>query len=312
MTGLPGAALVQLELSEPVPIEVAVGSSIIVRLRVSCAVGRDRTGMMAKLVAPDGSETWHRIAKHDGAISETAEIVLIVPAQVGRHTWRFVMPPHDIARKHHTEAALEISVRARPQASSLAVWDIPSPVVTGAPFKVKVGAKSSAECVLKGRAVEILRDGDVASCGVLGDVPLAGTAALYWTELELAAPPEAGMTLWTARFEASGLDLPHDDTSTTFSAAVVRPPDHTLTVKVIDKNTASPVEDALVRLGAYRAETGQSGLAAIRLPKGRYELNVWKVGYDIEPTTLDLDQDASIEVLALLVPEEDPDARWKM
>jgi hypothetical protein len=71
-----------------------------------------------------------------------------------------------------------------------------------------------------------------------------------------------------------------------------------------------PVEVALVRLGAYRAETGRAGLAEIRLPKGRYEVNVWKAGYEIPPTTLDLDRDASVELEALVVPEDDPDAYW--
>ena len=60
-----------------------------------------------------------------------------------------------------------------------------------------------------------------------------------------------------------------------------------------------PIEEALVRLGAYRAETGRAGFAEIRLPKGRYELNVWKAGYEIKPTTLDLDRDASVEIEAL-------------
>ena len=179
-------------------------------------------------------------------------------------------------------------------------------------FKVKIGAKSSAGCGLKGRGVEVLRDGKVVARGALGDAPFPGTAALYWTELELAAPQEAGMASWTVRFEADGLDLPHEGASSTFSAAIVPPPDHTLTVKVIEKDSAAPVEEALVRLGAYRAETGRAGFAEVRLPKGRYELNVWKAGYEIQPTTLDLDRDASVEIEALLVPEEDPDARWKM
>jgi hypothetical protein len=185
-------------------------------------------------------------------------------------------------------------------------------VIAGAPFKVKIGAKSSADCGLKGRDVEVLRGGEVVARGALGDAPFAGTAALYWTELQLGAPREPGMASWTVRFQAEGLELPHDGASSTFSAAIVPPPDHTLTVKVIEKATAMPVEVALVRLGAYRAETGRAGLAEIRLPKGRYELNVWKAGYEIQPTTLDLDKDASVEIVALLVPEEDPDARWKM
>jgi uncharacterized membrane protein len=85
-----------------------------------------------------------------------------------------------------------------------------------------------------------------------------------------------------------------------------------LTVKVVEKDTANAIDEAVVRLGAFRAETGRSGYAEISVPKGRYELQVWKAGYDIKPATLELDSDVSIEVEALALPEEDPDARWTM
>ena len=49
-----------------------------------------------------------------------------------------------------------------------------------------------------------------------------------------------------------------------------------------------------LRLGAYRAMTGQAGLAQIRMPKGTYELHVWKVGYEAPPRTVEIDDDVSI------------------
>jgi len=307
-----GAALVHLEMSEPAPLEATAGSDIVLRLRASCLSGCDRRGMPIRMIAPDGSETTHALAIHDGAVNETADIVLKVPPCVGEHVWRFVLPAHEVAGTRYEEAGLAVPVRTRPQTTSLAVWEIPSPLVVGARFSVKVGAKSSADCELKGRGVEIRRDGDVVACGALGDTPWPGTAALYWTELELVAPAQEGVCAWSVQFEPSDLEIPHDGTSTTFGAAVMRPPEHKLTVKVIEKGTASPIDEALVRLGVYRAETGRSGLAEIRMPKGRYELHIWKTGYDIKPTTLDIDRDTSVQVEALIVPEEDPDAIWKM
>jgi len=166
--------------------------------------------------------------------------------------------------------------------------------------------------VLQGRGVELLHDGEVVARGTLGDAPWPGTSALYWAEVALVAPAEECLASWSIRFNAVDLDLAHEGASSSFRTAVVGPPEHKLTVKVIEQDTAHPVDEALVRLGAYRAETSRSGLAELHLPKGRYELNIWKAGYAIAPALIDFDQDVSIEVKAVAVPEEDPDARWKM
>jgi hypothetical protein len=308
----PGTVLVHLEVSEPVPVEAAAGGEIVVRLRASCPVGRDRRGLPVHVIAPDEAQANYAFVTHDGAISETGDIVLNVPPRLGEHVWRFVLPAHEIAGGRCEEASLALAVQARPQTSSLAVWSVPSPVVAGDRFAVKIGAKSSAACELKGRAVEIRRDGKTVARGALGDTPWPGTAALYWTELELAAPAAEGLCTWTADFSADGLDLPHEGATSAFSVAIVRPSEHRLAVKVIEKDSGNPLEEALVRLGAYRAETGRTGCVELGMPKGRYELQIWKAGYDIKPVMLDLDRDVSVEVEALAVPEEDPDAIWKM
>jgi hypothetical protein len=114
------------------------------------------------------------------------------------------------------------------------------------------------------------------------------------------------------RLGASELELPHDAATTSFSVAVVRPPEHVLKVKVIEQTTAAPIPDVELRLGAYRGTTGASGLAEIALPKGRYELHVWKVGFEARPRPVEIDADAFVEIEALVIPEEEPDARWRM
>ena len=108
------------------------------------------------------------------------------------------------------------------------------------------------------------------------------------------------------------LDLPHDASGTSFSVAVVPPPEHVLRVKVVEQASCAPVPDVELRLGAYRGTTGEAGLAQIALPKGRYELHVWKVGFEAPTRTIDIDGDALVQIEASVVPEEDPDARWRM
>jgi uncharacterized membrane protein len=94
--------------------------------------------------------------------------------------------------------------------------------------------------------------------------------------------------------------------------AIVRPPEHRLTIEVVEKDTKAPIEDAQVRLGAYGAATDPSGRAEIALPNGSYELTVWKVGYEAPGRTVDIHDDVGVQVEVVIVPPENPDAAWMM
>ena len=184
--------------------------------------------------------------------------------------------------------------------TSLAVWDVPSAVAAGERFAVKVGVKSSAECALGG--------GAASASGRLGDVPWPGTAALFWTEVELGAPLALGLATLAVRFDAAELDPPHQSACSSFSVAIVGRPEHTLIVTVVA--SGRPIEEAYVRLGALRAMTDAAGRAEIKLAKGRYELSVCKAGFDSAAVPLVIDADALVEVEARPQPEDDPDAFW--
>lgn len=313
MTEEASGALVHLMVDEPLPLEVPAGNSITVTVRASCTDECDRAGMAITVTAPDGQATTHILARDDDGAGETACTALAAPARIGEHVFRFSLPAHEIAGTHYREATLDVPVRVIPQSTSLAVWDVPSPATAGTRFTVKVGAKSAVDTALARCAIEVCDDaGEVVGRGTLGDASLPGSGALYWTDVELEAPRTEGVATWSVRFAASELDLPHDGASTSFSIAVARPPEHVLSVKVIEQATAAPIPDVELRLGAFRGTTGASGLAEIALPKGRYELHLWKVGFEAPPRPLEIDADAFVEIEALVVPEEDPDARWKM
>jgi hypothetical protein len=191
--------------------------------------------------------------------------------------------------------------------TSLAVWDIPTPEA-GERFSVKVGAKSSAGCALGGQRIEVLDGETVMAAGHLGDAPWSGTDALFWTALELQAPYQPGLVTLAVRFDAQELDEPHEDASSPFNVTVIAKPEHTLTVQVIAGGV--PVEGAIIRLGAVRASTDASGTAAVKLAKGRYELVVWKAGYDAPVTPIAIDADAFAQIDVRAVPQADPDAVW--
>jgi hypothetical protein len=191
--------------------------------------------------------------------------------------------------------------------TSLAVWDIPTPAA-GERFSIKVGAKSSAGCALGDRRIEVLNGEAVVAAGTLGDTPWPGTDALFWTGVELRAPGQPGLVTLSVHFDAAEIDEPHESASAPFNVSVVAKPEHTLTVKVVADGT--PVEDAIVRLGPTRATTDASGMAAVKLAKGRYELVVWKAGYDAPVAPLTIDADAFVQIDARAVAEPDPDAVW--
>ena len=302
-----------VEVSEPVPSEVAVGAEIVLKVKVSCDAGCDLRGMPVKVTAPDGVVLTIALATHNAEINETEAITLMAPQRVGEHAWSVVFAPHEVDGILHEAKTLPISVRTRPHTTSLAVWAIPSPVVMGERFGIKVGAKSAAGCKLDTKKIEVCDEtGAIVARASLGETPWPETSALYWTDVELLAPAEEGMFSWSVKFAAAELELPHDGALSNFSVAIVKPPQHRLTVKVVEKDTAAPIENAQVRLGVYRAATDPSGLAEIKMPNGIYDLNVWKVGYEAAPRTVEVNEDVTVQVEALIVPEENPDEAWLM
>jgi hypothetical protein len=302
-----------IELSEPLPPQVPVGREVVVKVKVSCSEGCDLRGLPVKITAPDGSVVMGALLTCDAGANESGALALKAPLQVGEHVWRIVFAPPAAAGVVHDDAALSVPIKTSPQETSLAVWDIPSPVVMGERFEIKIGAKSAAACVLGGKPIEVCdQTGAVVARGSLGETPWPGTGALYWTAVELLAPAESGLHTWTVQFAAAKLEIPHAGSSSSFSTAIVRPPEHRLTVQVIDKDTAAPIPDVQIRLGAYRAATNEAGLAEVRMPKGVYDLNIWKVGYEAPARTMEVNEDVTVEVEALCLPEEDPDTVWRM
>jgi hypothetical protein len=191
---------------------------------------------------------------------------------------------------------------------SLAVWDIPA-ATAGGLFRIKAGAKSSAGCALAGGRIEVL-DGDGAVIGLaaLGGEPWPSTAALYWTDVELAAADAPGAMSLTVRFDGGGLETQHRGASAAVRVSVGAKPEHMLTVTVASDGV--PLEEAYVRLGPVRATTDRAGVATVELAKGHYELLVWKAGYDIAPLPLAIEADTAVAVEARALPEDNPDAIW--
>jgi hypothetical protein len=194
---------------------------------------------------------------------------------------------------------------------SLAVWDVPLPVVAGKRFSIKAGAKAHTGSPLAGRVIEVCdATGAVVASGRLGAAPLPDTGALYWTTLDIPAPAAEGLAEFTVRCVA---DQAEPDTATwRFSIAMVSKPEHRLNIRVFDKDSAAALDEVEIRLGAFHARTDASGRAEMQVSAGDYQVLAWKAAYGAEPTPLAVNGDTSIEIAMVHIPEEHPDARWVM
>jgi hypothetical protein len=306
---------VVLELSEAAPLEVTAGTKFALPVRLACASGCDLSGVPITVTTPDGttSQAEKLDAAADGGDADVQRIALTAPRTIGEYVWRVSAGGHEIAGVRHEANSLDVAVKAKPHPTSLAVWAIPSPVVTGQRFALKVGAKSAAGCELSGQSIEVLDErGAAIASGRLGPTPWPDTTALFWAELEVTAPDQPGMFGWSVRFAPADLDLPHDGASSRFSIAIAPAPEHRLTVKVVEQTTSAPIPDAWIRLGPYKAATSESGLAEIMMPKGKYDLYVWKAGYEAPEHSVAIDGDTVVEITATVVPEYNTDTAWQM
>ena len=253
---------------------------------------------------------------HDGALPEAAAddgsiaFALRAPDEVGEHHLSLVVASAEQDRER-AEGTLRFVLRAVPHQTSLAVWDVPSPVVRSKSFEVKAGAKCSASCGLAGKVVEVRDEtGKVIGSGTLGNATLSRTTALYFTAISLKAPRKCALHSWTASFAPSELKLPHGDAMSRFSFVTVAEPEHSVSVKVVNKETKKPIAGAQVRLGVYRAQTDASGAARVRVPKGAFPLVVTRPGYKMPEKSIEVAKDIRVRISAEELPPEDPFALW--
>ena len=297
-------AALSLELAQPVPPEVPVGAGVVLQVRV-LGVARDLRGGRIEVIDDEKVVATAELIEFRDDFNETAAFAIKAPDRVGAFTWTVRFPPQNIDGVGYGESALLVSSQTKPHRTSLAGWAVPMPVRMADRFAITVGAKSSGTCALGGAKVEIRDEtGATVGDGVLGDTPWPGTDALYWTEIELAAPLRDGMLCWSATFAASELELPHLGASAEFSFTAVKPPEHGVTIKIIARDTAIPLEEAQVALGPFRAGTDKAGSAYIEVPSGKYDLAVWKAGFEATSKAVEIAADLSVQFELTRLPEE--------
>jgi hypothetical protein len=298
-------AEIRLALTQAPRESVDAGSAFSVSVVPTWPKGVASAGARYALRA--GERAWESGAlpgpEKDGSVA----LLLHAPEEVGDHRLMLVVT----STKPDAEGTLSFSLRCVPHATSLAVWDVPSPVVRGAAFEITAGAKCTSACALSGKVIEIRdEDGALMGSGALGDTPAPGTTALAFTTIALQAPRNCALHSWTASFAPSELKLPHGHATSRFSFMTVAEPEHSVSVKVVNKETKEPIAGAQIRLGVYRAETDEAGTAEIRVPGGKFELAVMRPGYRMPERKIDVAKDVRLRISAEKLPPEDPFALW--
>jgi len=277
--------------------ELDAGTDMALKVRVSCSANCSLQGGRVRIADDEGTvvkET--ELTEFDGTGSETDEFIVKVPTEPGGYTWTAVFPAQEKQGVVHEESSAPFSFIVKPHSTSIAVWDIPSPIAFNDKFKIKVGVKCSAECTLTGKKIAVYdQEGKQVATGALGGVPSPGTSALYWAEVEVEAPGVEGYYRWRVKFRKPDLELPHEDASYNFGFTAARPPQHMVTVEVIDKDTKAPIKGADVIVHPYRGYSDEGGVAKIRVPKGEYKIHVWKDNCETFRTTVEVADDVTIK-----------------
>jgi hypothetical protein len=200
------------------------------------------------------------------------------------------------ARESESSSAPPVGVKKH--GTSMAVWNVPTPVEFGVGFNPRIGVRCNDGCALSGATVEVLDAvGKRVATATLGPVPWEGTKDLYWAEVEIRAPEDEAYHEWSARFpEGEVANLQHAETSQLFALRTTRPPQCTVTVGVTDAATREPVDSAYVRLGLYTVYTDKSGVAKVSVPKDSYDFVVWKTRHRMQRTTIEVTKDDDLRV----------------
>jgi hypothetical protein len=186
--------------------------------------------------------------------------------------------------------------------TSIAVWDLATPVVSGRRATLKVGVACSAGCNLTGARIDVYNDtGARVGGGALGPARWPGASALYWTEFEVAAPDAEGEHSWT--LQATVAQPSHAPAISSVRVIAVRPPEHRVTLAVTDKDSDMPVAGIELRIGVFRAATNEAGVAHLEVPAGTYDVAAWKIGYDLLSAVAHVTADTTIRLEVAAVPE---------
>ena len=297
-----GHVEIALEVS---PEVVDAGAEITFHARVSCSPSGDLVGHGLKVKDQAGAGVGTlELAELDDDENAVGTLAVKAPVKTGDYVWSVVSPAVVKDGVSYAEASKAISFTVTPHTTRVLAWDIPSTVVAGDKFKIKVGIKCSSECKFADKAFAIYdhKGVEIASGTLSGDIS-PGTSGLYFATVELKAPSSADLYQWSVKSAGKDLERPHAEGAAEFSLRVVARPECVVKVEAVDRLSQEPVAGAQVALHPYRTVTDERGLAEIRVAKGAYNLFVAKSKYLTVGLPVDVTADMTTRAELDLEPE---------
>lgn len=188
-------------------------------------------------------------------------------------------------------------------ATSVVAWDIPSTVVAGERFRMRVGIKCSNECPLPDSGFGVYdHEGAQIATGALSGDRWPGTTGLHVAEVELEAPAAEGLYTWSVKGPRPDAGILHAEGSISFGVRVVSHPEFLVTVETVDQASQTPLRGARVVMHPYKAVTDERGVAEVRVAKGAYTLFVSQTRYRTFGLPIDVDADTTARAELCLEP----------
>jgi hypothetical protein len=263
------------------PDVVDAGAEMTLQGQVSCAPICDLRGHALLVKDEAGADARSvELTRFDGETNSTDEFDVKAPVKAGGYTWAAVCPAVVKGGMSYIEASTPISFTVKRHTTHVVAWDIPSAIVVGERFRIKIGIKCSSECCLANKDFEIYdHEGTQVATGTLPGDCWPGTAGLYVAEVELQAPASEGLYSWSVKRSGSDVGIPHAEGSNSFGVRVVSHPECLVTVETVDSVTQTPLGGARVVMHPYKAVTDERGVAQMRVAKGAYKLFVSQTKY---------------------------------
>ena len=232
---------------------------------------------------------------------------LIAPATTGSHLWQAVLC-HDDATGDDADTppeAVPFAVDVAAHTIFVSVWDMPAAVEAGRPFAATIGLKCTCGCDTRGWAFSIT---DAVGCevhaGRVGDVPAAGTDALYHARVEMMAPAEVGRAVWSVAAHCPDHPMPHALRIQPLHLYVTDRAEIALRLRVVDAETGAPVPRAKIVAHPFRTLADETGAAELRVAPGEYRIYASGKGYFASQHSTRITGD--MELVAELHPDREP------